>query len=249
MADFKTHIATSTLVGIAYGGYGFYAGASPQSCILAGGLCSVAGMLPDLDSESGAPVREMSAFAAAVIPMLMLERFESFGWSREMIACCSAIIYVLVRFGLPAIFRRYTVHRGMWHSIPACLLCGLITFLLVAGPDMNVRLFKAGGVVLGFMTHLILDEIWSFGLRGGRLNVKRSFGTAIKFFGKDRLANSFVWGKLLVCSLLSVGDPMLMQRYGTEVRFGDKSPQEFLDRALEMAGMHRPHQPNESINR
>lgn len=249
MADFKTHIGTSTVVGIAYGAYGYYLGASPQSCILAAGLCSVAGMLPDLDSESGAPVREMSAFAAAVIPMLMIERFESFGWSREMMACAAAIIYVTVRFGLPAIFRKYTVHRGMWHSIPACLMCGLITFLLVAGQDMNVRLFKAGGVVLGFMTHLILDEIWSFGVRGGRLNVKRSFGTALKLFGRDRIANTFIWGKLTLCSLLSIGDPMLMQRYGQDVRFGDKSPQEILGRALEMAGIQRPHQPNDNVSR
>ena len=190
MADFKTHITTSTVLGIGYGAAGYFYGQLPvETCILAGGLCGVSGMLPDMDSDSGRPVQEMSAFAAACIPMLMLDRFETWHWSKETIVLAAAVIYVAIRFGVAALFKRYTVHRGMWHSIPACLVCGLLTFLIVSHQDLALRLFKSGAVMLGFLSHLVLDEIWSVSLRSGKLNIKRSMGTALKFWGKESWAN------------------------------------------------------------
>ena|SRR5688572_4629346 len=248
MAGFQTHIAVSTVTGLGYGLWGYHAGAPLETCVLAGGLCSVSGMLPDLDSDSGRPVQEISSFAAAIVPMLMLERFQGFGWPRETIVVAAAGIYALIRFGVAEIFKRYTVHRGMWHSIPACLTCGLIAFLIVGGEDLAIRLFKSGAVALGFLSHLVIDEIWSFQLRSGKLNIKRSFGTALKFWGRDRLANFSVYGKLALVSFLAVGDPMLMQQFGYNVRFGPQEAKRAADQAveqtLESAGIRaRPAQP------
>ncbi len=239
MAGFQTHITVSTITGIAYGVWGFQCGAPVETCVLAGGLCSVSGMLPDLDSDSGRPVQEMSAFAAAIVPMLMLERFENFGWPRETMVLAGAAIYAAIRFGVAEVFKRYTVHRGMWHSIPACLTCGLLAFLIVAGQDLAIRSYKAGAVSLGFLSHLVLDEIWSFQLRSGKLNVKRSFGTALKFFGNSTWANISVYAKLAVLALLAVGDPMLMNRFGYEVKFGPHTAGQVLDKALELAGVRK----------
>lgn len=243
MAGFRTHMTVSTAAGLAYGGWGYACGLPPQTCLLAGGLCSVAGMLPDLDSDSGRPVQEMSAFAAAVVPLLMLERFETLGWSRETMALAGAAIYLAVRFGVAELFKRYTVHRGMWHSLPACAACGLLAFLIVSGQDLLVRAYKASAVSLGFFSHLVLDELWSFQLRNGRLNVKRSLGTALKCFSRDRRANLVVYAATLVLALMAVGDPMLMQHFGYEVRFGPHTAQQVLDKALEMAGA-QPHLPS-----
>jgi LexA-binding, inner membrane-associated putative hydrolase len=237
MAGFQTHIAVSTLTGIGYGVWGFHCGAPIETSLLAGALCSVSGMLPDLDSDSGRPVQEMSAFAAAVVPMLMLERFSTLGWSHEMMALAGAGIYASIRFGAAEIFKRYTVHRGMWHSLPACLACGLLAFLVVAGPDLAIRLFKAGAVSLGFLTHLVLDEIWSFQLRSGKLNVKRSLGTALKFFGKDKWANLTISGLLGVLAFLAVGDPMLMHHFGYQVKVGPQTAEQFFESALQFAGV------------
>ena len=36
-----------------------------------------------------------------------------------------AATYLLVRFGVSELFKRITVHRGMYHSIPAMLIAGL----------------------------------------------------------------------------------------------------------------------------
>jgi membrane-bound metal-dependent hydrolase YbcI (DUF457 family) len=223
MADFKTHIAFSSVLGGCYGVAGhFYFNLPIETSILGAGLCSVSGMLPDLDSDSGTPVREMSTFAASVIPMLMLPRFEAFACCHEMMVLMAAIVYCTIRFGVVEIFKRYTVHRGMWHSIPACAVCGLLTFLIVADQNLQVRFFKAAAVMLGFFSHLLLDEIWSVNVRIGRLNVKRSFGTAIKFFGKDSWANYSVYGKLIALSLFAFGDPMLMGYFGQDTYFGNQ---------------------------
>jgi hypothetical protein len=43
----------------------------PVTCLLGGTVCAVAGMLPDLDSGPGVPMRESVAFAAAIAPMLL----------------------------------------------------------------------------------------------------------------------------------------------------------------------------------
>jgi hypothetical protein len=237
MAGFQTHIATSTLTGIAYGVWGHQCGAPLETCLLAGGLCSVSGMLPDLDSDSGRPVQEMSALAAAVIPMLMLDRFSTLGWSHEMMAVAGGGMYALIRFGAAEIFKRYTVHRGMWHSLPACLACGLLAFIIACGPDLAIRLYKAGAVVLGFLSHLVLDEIWSFQLRSGRLNVKKSFGTALKFFGKDRWANLGMSGMVALLGFVAIGDPMLMHRFGYQVTVGNQTAAQFFESALRSAGV------------
>jgi hypothetical protein len=262
MADFKTHIAFSTAIGAGLGVAGhFYFGLPIETSILGAGLCSVSGMLPDLDSDSGTPVREMSTFAASVIPMLMLPRFEAFAWSKEMMVLAAAIVYCVIRFGVVEIFKRYTVHRGMWHSIPACAVCGLLTFLIVADLNLQIRFYKSAAVMLGFFSHLLLDEIWSVNVRVGRLNVKKSFGTAIKFFGKDSWANYSVYGKLIALSLFAFGDPMLMNYLGHETYFGNQvvkqavegaeqrviQAEQSTERALEEARLRYqpPYQPPE----
>ena len=68
MADFRTHITTSCVLGVGYGAAGYYYfEQTPTTSALAAGLCGLAGMLPDLDSDSGVPVREPMALAAAVV--------------------------------------------------------------------------------------------------------------------------------------------------------------------------------------
>lgn len=215
MAGFKTHIATSTVLGVGYGSAAFLLyNAPPGDCLLAGGLCSVSGMLPDLDSDSGVPVRESISFTAAVVPMLMIHRFEAMEMSAETMVLAAGAIYLGIRFGVAYVFKKFTVHRGMWHSIPACLIAGLLAFLICTCEDLNLRCFKAGAVMLGFMSHLVLDEIWSIDVRHFR--VKKSFGTALKFWSKSSWANFSTYAKLAALLVLAIGDPILMHRLGLQ---------------------------------
>jgi len=208
MADFKTHITLSTGLGIAYGSIGYWQYDLPMgTCVIAGGLCSLAGMLPDLDSDSGIPVRETKLFTSAVVPMLMMERFERMGMSHASMVFAGGALYFFIRFFVWSMFKRYTRHRGMWHSIPAACTTAVLAFLLCSSPDITIRLFQAWAVLLGFMSHLLLDEIYSVDINGRRL--KKSFGTAMKFWGRNRWANFSTYGKLIAVAWLAINDPIL----------------------------------------
>ncbi len=211
MADFKTHITTSTLLGVAYGSAGYFVfHVPPAPCFIAGALCSVAGMLPDLDSNSGIPQREMLSFVSVVVPMMMFDRFKAMGLTAEHMVFVAALLYVFIRFGVGWIFRRYTKHRGMWHSIPAAMIAGLVTFLVSLSGDFEIRLFKSWAVVLGFVSHLMLDEIYAVDWQGRGIRVKKSFGTALKFFSKSKWANFVTYGKLVLLIVLIFSDDYMM---------------------------------------
>ncbi len=218
MADFKSHITGSTLVGIGYGYWGVTTQSmSIESGIVAAGLCSVSGMLPDLDSDSGIPLRETSMFIAAVMPMLMIERFRDLGLSHEAMAVAAMLVYIGIRFVAVEFFKRYTVHRGMWHSIPAALSAGLIAYLVMPCQSESIRVYKSLAVVLGFTVHLTMDEIWSVDTSGG-IRLKKSFGTALKFFSDSTLANISVYGKLAFLIYLAWGDGGIAERIRTRTQ-------------------------------
>ena len=202
MAGFQTHITVSSLLGVgcAWLGHSHY-GLDWGTCAVAGTLCSIGGMMPDLDSDSGIPARETLNFAAAVAPMLLFKRLYYIGFDVEHLILFGAPLYLLIRFGLGSLFRKFTVHRGMFHSIPALAISFLITYLLCDEGVTMVRVYKAAGMALGFFSHLLLDEIWSVqvGATGPRL--KSSFGTAIKFFGTKPGANSMCYALLILLGL------------------------------------------------
>lgn len=201
MAGFKTHITTSSVIGAAYGA-GAYVGYDVpwHSCVLAGGLCSVAGMLPDLDSEPGVPLRESVNFAAAVVPLLLIHRWQRYHLEPETMVLAGGLIYLLIRFGLGKLISKLTVHRGMFHSLPALAIVGELTFLICDHEILWMRVFFAAAVMIGFASHLILDEIWSIDLK--RLRVKKSFGTAVKLWSKSWPANLATYANLIILALL-----------------------------------------------
>jgi hypothetical protein len=163
-------------------------------------------MLPDLDSDSGVPVRETLSAVSMLVPMLLIQRLGELQLTHEQMVLLGAIVYFAVRFGVGALFRRFTVHRGMWHSIPAALASGFLVFLL-CDCEFQTRFFKAWAIVVGYMSHLILDELYSIDLAGHRIRIKSSFGSAVKFFGERRLANVVAYGGLLLMAGLVWVDP------------------------------------------
>ena len=189
---------------------------SIQHSIVGGTLCSVAGMLPDLDSNSSIPQREMLCFVSVLVPMLMLRRLEALGMDPEMMAFTAGALYIFIRFGIGWVFKTFTKHRGMWHSIPAAMIAGLATFLICLSPELEVRIFKAWAVVLGFISHLLLDEIYSVNWEGKQIRVKRSFGTAMKWFSSSPWANVSTYAKLGFLILIAMSDNSLMEYFGRE---------------------------------
>jgi hypothetical protein len=96
---------------------------------------------------------------------------------------------VLVRYVAKEIFFRFSYHRGIWHSLLALAFCAFVTAWVYYRPlqrDAGVAWLAAGFLAIGFLTHLILDELYSVDVLDTR--IKSSFGTALK------LVDSKHWG-------------------------------------------------------
>lgn len=206
MAGFRTHITVSTMFGIGYGAAAVAPlGFTAETAFLAAGVTAVGGMLPDLDSDTGVPVRELSGVSAAGIPVLLVPRLEESGMSMDGMLATLGFLYLLIRYGLAFVLRRVSVHRGMFHSIPAMLIFGLLVYLEYHG-GMRTRLLLAGGVMLGFLSHLVLDELYSVDFNGVRLRLNQFAGSALKFASPSWIATCVCYGILTGLGFLAYLD-------------------------------------------
>jgi hypothetical protein len=76
-------------------------------------------------------------------------------------------------------------HRGVWHSVLAGVFVSVLTALVfyhLLGRPEGVAWLAAGFMLIGYLTHLVLDEIYSVDIMDTRL--KASFGTALKLFDR-----------------------------------------------------------------
>lgn len=207
MAGFRMHVGTAAACGVAYGLFATRPlGFAPEAALLAGGLAAVGGMLPDLDSDSGRPIREIFGLAAAVVPMLLVPRLHDMHLTHESMLLVMIGIYLGIRHGLAAVLAKFTVHRGMYHSLPAMLIAGLAVYLAYGSPDRTLRGLLAGGVMLGFLSHLVLDEIYSVDFNGLRVHLKSSAGSAVKLFSPSFASTMFCYVILGVLASLAYLD-------------------------------------------
>ena len=212
MADFRTHVTFSSAIGAGYAVIGSGMGFDLSTALVAGGLCGVSGLLPDVDSDSGVPRRESLGFAAAIVPMLLIDRFRQFELGHDQMILVGAAVYFGVRVLAADLIGRWSVHRGMWHSIPAVLIFAGLAFLISGSDNVFDRYLKAAAVGLGALSHLILDEVYSVDTRGVVPRFKKSFGTAVKLWGKDPMANFSTYAKLAAVTGAILMEPMVLER-------------------------------------
>ncbi|WP_280549790.1 MULTISPECIES: metal-dependent hydrolase [unclassified Halomonas] len=193
MADFRTHLGVAVAGGALLGLGGWQAtqlSASDAASLAV--LIAFGGILPDIDADNSHAIRlifTLLAVLSVVVGALLLQEWLSPG---ALIVACGGL-YIGVRYGLSAVFKHFSVHRGIWHSLLAALLCGLATTVasyqwLSQGAWMAWA--HGAGLALGFGIHLLLDELYSVDLTGARL--KRSFGTALKPFDWREPGNSLM---------------------------------------------------------
>lgn len=201
MAGFRTHLTVATGLGFVWGGLGTTQWQMDLPTALLGlGLTSIGGLLPDLDSDAGIAVRELFGAAAAIVPLMLLPRLTHGALSHEEVICATVGMYLLIRYVAGWLFRRFTVHRGMFHSIPGVLISGLVVYLGYKSPEWRTRAFFAGGVMVGFLSHLVLDELYSVDLRGLTVRLNQYAGSALKFVSPSYKATTFAY--LLLLALL-----------------------------------------------
>lgn len=207
MGNFKQHLTCSTLTGIAIGGIAYQFGFSTPTCLLSAGLCSMAGMLPDIDSDSSRSFQECIYLAAGLCSVLLADRLRLHNIDRDIIMLAGAMMFLFVRFGVGDVIKKITAHRGMFHSIPAAIFSGQIVFFLTTG-TIEDRLFKACALSAGYLSHLILDEICSIDSTGKKLRIKKSFGTALKFYDGKRAGIAMcLYAAIVLLGFVAVNNP------------------------------------------
>ena len=106
------------------------------------------------------------------------------------------LCYVLIRYVCSRLFKRICVHRGMYHSIPAMLIAGLVVYLGYHSPNRPVRLLLGVGVMIGFLSHLVLDELYSVNFNGVKITLNSFAGSAVKFVSPSWMATAFCYAVL-----------------------------------------------------
>lgn len=180
MANFNTHMTGAAIVsGTSATALMMIQAFPPQTLIVYFILGIVGGILPDIDSDSSIPIRwafNVLGVAAGFFIILPMRTY----YSLLELVFLWGFSFIVIRYGVFALFTKFTVHRGLIHSLPAGAFFALGTVVL------TIRAFDVSSlhawlcgifVFVGFLTHLVLDELYSVDLRGVRL--KRSFGSAL----------------------------------------------------------------------
>jgi hypothetical protein len=208
MADFRTHLAAGAVLGLAGSiaalelGLADLAASTAVLVFLPALIGSVA---PDIDSDSSVPFNltfgVLSAVAGLVVAyfasMLM-----SGDWLRIGVWALGAMLTFW--FGVGTLFKKYTKHRGMAHSIPASVLGALVIFVVATRfqlPDGSA--FLAGSFFgLGYLLHLILDEVYAaVDFEGHRLACKNSLGSALKLSSNRPTITAAVYMAVIMLTL------------------------------------------------
>ncbi|GAB4143146.1 MAG: hypothetical protein Tsb009_14030 [Planctomycetaceae bacterium] len=219
MAGYRQHISFSGILGVGYGlAANYLLGFTPVQGALAGVLTWVAGMLPDLDSETGKPVREVFSLLGAVAPLAMMGHLLKWGGNPETAMLYAVLLYGVVRYGGAALVGKLSVHRGMFHSIPALLIAAELTFLAYESESVMVKVLMAGGVGLGFLSHLVLDEIYAVEWSGIRIRLNKAAGSAMKMVGRNFFPNVFTYALLCVLTYAALVDLGVMKSPAEEMQ-------------------------------
>ncbi len=187
MASFQTHVTTGLVVGYAAGTLAvvnqwFVSQFTPLLMLVA---AFVGSFLPDLDSDHGKPFRiifslfSITGGCVAFYYFLQNPRIPRVYW-----LLIPPAVTLIIRYGVGKIFQKFTTHRGIFHSIPALGIATCATPLAVILFPLATKDIMAisCSVGLGFLSHLVLDEVYStVNFDGMKFVPKKSLGTALAF--------------------------------------------------------------------
>ena len=183
MANFRTHIAVGTIsTGLLATMTMAASVVTPNQVVtlaLAGALGSV---LPDIDLQRSRSSRAIFFALALFLSFCVLF---AYGWKYSILEMWLiwVAIFLAIRYCGQAIFHKFAVHRGIFHTI----LAGV--FFMFATSAVFFHIFETSAsmawlagifLLFGYIVHLLLDEIYSVDFDNTR--IKRSFGSALKLF-------------------------------------------------------------------
>lgn len=204
MANFTTHIAVGTVVAGSLATVTLAADVLPRDTLVAATLAGVLGsVLPDIDLKDSRPSRMMFSGLGIFFSFAVLFTFAPQLSIAEMFIAWLGTL-VLVRYGGEATFHRLSYHRGIFHSILAGVTFWFLTaiaFRVVFATSPGVAWLAGAFLFAGYMTHLVLDELYSVDIEDRR--IKASFGTALKFIDGRHLGQSAAMAAVCAAAFLA----------------------------------------------
>lgn len=206
MADFNTHLSFAAIgSGLAASTLFHFECFNASQCLLLWLLGSIGGILPDVDSDASYALKGVFSLlggllAGAVVCFIPTATALIYVWSAALFG------FALVRVGLMKTFAKFTVHRGVFHSVVAgcaMAMCVVVLLAWVASDLKALAWFGGGFVLFGFLLHLVLDEIYAVDISG--MELKRSFGSALKIMDSKNKVGSLTL--ILISLLLFVFSP------------------------------------------
>lgn len=233
MGNYRQHITCAGVLGVGYAWAAqAQAGVHWMYGTVAALFTTLGGLLPDLDSPSGVELRGFTGILGVLAATAVWQKLGEMEPSPafEFHLWAVVLTFVLVRHGVRRVASRISSHRGINHSLPACAVWGALAFLNYPTGHFEVRLFIAGSVVIGFLSHLLLDEFCSVDLRGARVN--RAFGTAVKLWAPSP------WSTLGVYAILTYLTWRVVQDWPVgPFRFHPPPPPVFPSHVFERIGL------------
>jgi len=188
MANFNTHlsIATAASTGAALFAVNVHLiiTADMPGLIFLGAL---GGLLPDIDASNSRPVKLLFNVLALMGVAGALQVFKD-SYAPYPLLLIVVGTYLSIRHGLFALFNGLTEHRGVFHSLLAAVFFALLmTCISYHFLHWDVLHAWLNGIfiALGFIVHLLLDELYSVDLSNSRM--KNSFGSALKLFSYNNV--------------------------------------------------------------
>jgi hypothetical protein len=209
MANFNTHlsIATGASMGaalIAVNVHLIASGDMPWLIFLG----ALGGLLPDIDASNSRPVKLLFNVLALMGLAGALQVFKN-NYEPYPLLLIVAGTYLFIWYVVFALFNRLNVHRGVFHSLLAAvyfaLLMTCISYHFLRWSVLHAWL-NGLFIALGFIVHLLLDELYSVDLYGARM--KNSFGTALKLFSHSNLNASALLAILTILLYWMAPSPM-----------------------------------------
>jgi hypothetical protein len=207
MANFKTHIGWGVVIGVGAVIFGLI-----YSMLSAGTMVGwvflaviIGSLLPDLDMDEGLPFQILfGLMGVGAAGLFFYVAYQGGERDWKYLAIISALAFAIMRFVIGYIFKKFTDHRGMFHSIPAVVLSGLTAIWLMhwLSVQENQELLIGLAVALGYLGHLVLDEIYaSVNLSGYSLLPKKSLGSALKLYSSSKITTLIFYILILILAL------------------------------------------------
>ena len=161
-------------------------------------------MLPLLKPRTGWPANLRAALAGSLLAAALLALPPKLPVP-YLHAWAFLVGVLIVIQSLFAIFRQFTVHRGIFHSVPVVCIYAVAVTLATHNYPNDERLLIGAAALAGATSHLVLDEIWSVNWMGARL--KKSAGTAFSFWKpKFPFESALAWTLLALLGALLAAD-------------------------------------------